>query len=248
MDLANYHRFLLGWHTRKFYPIRRRLTRLEKDYLEVCFKLANRYSETSESGFSRFSYYSYSHRIKGDEINSSRLAYGSVTHPDQALAAAEPVISERGVELPEFFRDPNHRFYGLGWDLLEKQFKVYFRCLRVADLPPELASLVEGYSLSEHRDEGLVSFTYGPSGLEERKVYLYPRENTVSDEEVVGEARMVTDQRGEVPQYDLDPSAPDWLSKLCPEGQRIVALYYEVGEPLDTIAYHGPRDYTLYFP
>ncbi|MBI3928992.1 MAG: hypothetical protein HY319_25845 [Armatimonadetes bacterium] len=249
VSVLNYHRLLFHWHHRKFFKFRRHLTQKEKDYLEACFRLAESFEEVSDSGYAHFSYYSYSHRVNGDRVNSSRLAYGSVRRPREALAAALPVLEERGVSLPDFLQgSPSSRFYGLGWDLLERQFKVYFRVRGLGELPAEVSGLLAGYSLDEYREEGLVSFTYTEDQLTERKVYLYPREGrTGLPRGVAREARMITDQRGDVPQYDVATPA-DWLERLNPAGKRIVNLYRERNETLDTIAYENPDRFTLYFP
>jgi len=237
VSLVHYHRHLFQWHCRKFFRFRRHLSVLEKDYLERCFELAESFSEVSETGYSHFSYYSYSHRVAGTAVNSSRLAYGSVSRPAEAWEAARPVLHERGLTVPAFFLEsPVARFYGLGWDILERQFKVYFRVVRLAELPAELLALAG--TLEGKRAEGLVSYTYTEGVLSESKVYLYP-----ADRE--GEAEMVTSERGTVPQYDVGVRA-DW--DLNAEGQRILKLYQELGEPLDTIAYTDRDHFTVYFP
>jgi hypothetical protein len=234
--LVHHHRLLFQWHCRKFFRFRRHLSCTEKDYLEACFALAGWLPEVSETGYSHFSTYSYSHRVEGERVNSSRLAYGSVSRPEEAWQAARPVVAERGLHLPEFcLKSPVSRFYGLGWDILERQFKVYFRVLRLAEAPLEL---LQGQSLPGHREEGLLSFTYTDGLLSESKVYLYPLDTP-------GEARMVSDRRGVVAQHDVQPAQRWELNNL---GQSIVALYKEFGEELDTITYQDSDNFTLYFP
>lgn len=202
----------------------------------------------SESGYEHFSYYSYSHRVQAERVNSSRLAYGSVLHPEAALKAALPVIRERQLLLDAYFLEsPQSKFYGLGWDVLEEQFKVYFRVQPIDQLPRELAPLLEGYQAQDHRDEGLVSFTYTRNQLSESKVYLYPKNPSNLPPGAQGEATMVSDRRGLVKQYDL--SQPDqWTQRLSPPGQKILELYGELEEGLDTIQWEDEQNYTLYFP
>lgn len=217
------------------------MIRAELDYLEACFALARDFQEISDSGFDRFSYYTYSHRVDGDAVNSSRLAYGSVQNPGPALVAAGPVLAARGLAIPGFYlENPDSHFYGLGWDFLEEQFKVYFRVTRLGELPETEARLIEGIVLQEHRPEGLVSFTYTRNQLSESKVYVYPLAEPV--------ARMRTDRRGEVQQVDVQAGGADWLSRLSLPGQRILRLYAERRENLDTIAFEDREHYTLYFP
>ena len=244
-DLRTYHRSLFQWHCRNFFNFRRQLTSLEKLYLETCFALTETLDEVSDGGYAHFSYYTYSHRVKGESVNSSRLAYGSVSHPDQALLAAQPVIKKRGIQLPAGLAEENP-FYGLGWDVQEGLFKVYFRTLDWRRLPSELADLVVDYHWNEHRPEALLSLTYSETSLVERKVYLYPV-TLAHAPGIQGQARMITDTRGEVIQQDLLPDGAIPYD-LNATGQKILERYQEIGEPLDTIAYQSCEDFTLYFP
>lgn len=247
-QLLNYHRYLFQWHCRKFFRFRRHLSEAEKAYLETCFALATSFREVSDSGYEHFSYYSYSHRVQGEQVNSSRMAYGSVASPEPALQAALPVLRERSLELDPYFLESSHsKFYGLGWDIQEDQFKVYFRVRPVQELPENLGHLLEGYLLDDHREEGLVSFTYTRNRLSESKIYLYPKSSLNLPAGAQGQASMLSDQRGLVKQYDL--SQPDqWAERLNSPGQRILQLYRELDEELDTIQYQDEENYTLYFP
>lgn len=244
-ELLTYHRSLFQWHCRHFFNFRRRLHRTEKDYLEACFRLPSGYKEISEGGYAHFSYYTYSHRVKGNSVNSSRLAYGSVAHPKEAYQAALPVLEYRGIVTPESM-SLNNRFYGLGWDIEEDQFKLYFRTLDWVAMKGEFRELAGNHSPETHRREALLSITYQGGQIEERKLYLYPLDEFLPNG-VQGFARMMTDRRGEVGQMDLDPSDPrDHTFNAV--GQAIIEKYREVGEPLDTVAYVDENDYTLYFP
>lgn len=247
--VSQYHRMLFRWHCRNFYPFRKSMSRAERDYLSACFEMLDDYREVSETGFDRFSSFSYSHRVQGDRVNSSRLAFGSVEHPEKAFEAATPVLDERGIELPDSFAGGSElcRFGGIGWDFEDDQFKLYFRWLDLARLPQELASLVSDIDLSEHHPEGLVSFTYVKGQAAESKVYLYPKEGKELPEGVVGEAWMVTDKRGLVHQYDLYyPS--NFTRNLNRVGMEIVDKYLKRGQTLDTINYEDENNFTLYFP
>lgn len=245
MDLGDYHRKLYRWHCRNFFDFRKGLTGVEKVYLERCFNLADSLSPVSDGGYAHFSYYTYSHRVKAESVNSSRMAFGSLDHPDQALQAAFDVLGRRGLVLPEGLAGQNV-FYGLGWDIQDDMFKVYFRSRDWRRLPPDFAPLVVEYSWNEHRPEALLSLTWAQNSLIERKVYLYPT-GSAEIPGVQGQARMITDTRGEVIQEDLAPNGaiPYDLNEA---GQKILEKYRAIGEPLDTIAYAGPQDFTLYFP
>ena len=243
-----FHRMLFRWHCRNLYPFKKKMTVAERRYLKACFELLEDFRETSESGFEKFSSFTYSHRVKGSEVNSSRIAYGSVEKPTEALAAAQPVLEERGITgLSEISENDKARFGGLGWDIEENQFKVYYRWMGLSELPDILAPLVKDIDLTKHREECLLSFTYLDNALEEKKVYLYPKEESDLPDGVANETWMVTSKRGLVHQYDLYyPS--NWASKLNKAGQAIVAKYAGLRQRLDTITYQNEDDFTLYFP
>ena len=239
--MQSYHRFLFQWHCRHFFRFRRYLSEREKNYLEVCFELPDDYREVSPAGYAGFSYYTYSHRIEGDRVNSSRLAYGSILHPEEAWKAALPVLAERGLELPRFWtEDEDCHFYGLGWDLEEQQFKVYVRCTRCDRLPAEELRLLEGRSLDDHLPEGLLSRTWTGGCLSERKLYLYPRNQP-------GVACLLSDRRGAAGPI-RGHFAPGWGRRPSPPGWDLRAPSRELIEELDTIAFQDPDHYTLYFP
>ncbi len=244
-EMVSYHRSLFRWHCRNFFNFRRQLHTLERDYLETCFRLPQSYKETSEGGYEHFSYYTYSHRVKGNTVNSSRIAYGSIAHPDEAYLAAVSVLEHRGLVAPESMSRDN-RFYGLGWDIEEDQFKLYFRTLDWSSLKGEFRELAGDHSPTTHRKEALLSITYRANEIEERKLYLYPLPEHLPHG-AQGFARMMTDRRGEVGQTDLDPSSTQahMFNEL---GKTIIKKYQEVSEPLDTVAYLNQDDYTLYFP
>jgi hypothetical protein len=245
VEILTYHRSLFQWHCRHFFNFRRKLHRTEKDYLEACFRLPHDFKEVSEGGYEHFSYYTYSHRVKGDQVNSSRLAYGSVLHPEPAYRAALPVLEYRGIEAGEALTQ-NTKFYGLGWDLLEDQFKLYFRTLSWSQLHPTFLSLAQGYDPAEHRPEALLSVTFEAGTEVERKLYLYPTDEHLPSG-VQGYARMITDRRGEVAQEDVDPASTS-AHTFNSVGERILEQYSEIGETLDTVAYNNENDFTLYFP
>lgn len=236
----SYHRFLFQWHCRTFFDFSKAFTDTERDYLEVCFRLPKSKLEVSEGGYRHFSFHTYSHRVKGDKVNSSRIAYGSVENWERAWEPARPVLAERGITLPD--KVDEHRFYGLGWDFEKAQFKVYFRTLDWRGLPPCVAHLVSSYKFEEHRAEALLSLTYEGTEVVEHKVYLYPLADESSRL-----AKMITDRRGEVVQADLEPEERD-VYDLNETGRQIVARYDEIDMNLDTIAYQSEDDFTLYFP
>ena len=125
LNISGYHRDLFRWHCLNFFDFESALSRAERKYLRKCWALAQDYREVSDGGYRHFSYYTYSHRVKGSTVNSSRIAYGSVLHPARAFRAVGPVLAERGIELPESLTQKT-KFYGLGWDIQKEQFKSIF--------------------------------------------------------------------------------------------------------------------------
>lgn len=249
------HRRFFEWYCNTFCDLRQGLLDVEWEYLQTCFGMAERFAQKSDSSdYEEYSYYTYSHRIKGEQVNSSRFAFGSVLRPQEALHAARPVFEKRDLKIPGYFlEDPNCHFYGLGWDLEEHQFKVYFRILDLAQIP--FASLQELLDTAmpedKRRKEGLVSFTYIEREIYEEKVYVYPRAETQKYQDLFpgakGRVLMATSQRGLITQYDVSTTRV-WRDKLNAVGQKIVDTYARQGYTLDTIAFKDAEDCTLYFP
>ena len=237
-----YHQQLFEWHCETFFPFDERLTWAELDYFEACFSLAEGYVEPTRTGYAQLSYYSYSHRIDGGQVDSSRVAMGTLAHPDEAWAAAQPVLHERGID-GSAARPQGALFYGLGWSVLARDFKVYFWVPDVHALPERLAVLARPHAL-DVRAEGLISFTYQDGRVSEEKVYLYPNTRTALGHRTM----MVTTGRGVVGQHDVEENEDAWLARLSERGRDIVEKYEDVGESLDTIAFQDAEHCTLYFP
>lgn len=251
--VRRFHESLFAWHSKTFYPLADEVSAQEMRYLQTCFALAESFQETPESGYDEYSYYTYSHRVHGDQVNSSRFAYGSVAHPALALEAAMPVLEERGITVdPYFLEENNSLFYGLGWDLLAGHLKVYFRVLRLTALPQSsLQALYEQTLVPNPRDEGLISFTFVGDQLHEEKVYVYPKPEAEKYGEIFpgakGRALMATTRRGTITQYDVS-HVKHWKERINPAGVTILQAYAQKGYALDTIAMQDQDQYTLYFP
>jgi len=271
-QIKSYHQELFQWHCDTFFPFDQHLSEAEMRYLHTCFRLPSGYLEIPESGYDGYSYYTYSHRIVGDKVNSSRFAYGSVLKSNKALKAALPIFKEKGISIdPYFLEDENSKFYGLGWDILEGHLKVYFRIPELSLMHnSSLLSLLEE-DLPRYRPEGLISFTYIEGQLHEEKVYVYPYDRDPSRKTdtnpgtqklphqkrtsqvslfpgAKGRALMATSKRGIITQYDVD-KVKYWRNKLSDVGLELIKKYDdEMGETLDTIAMVDRDNYTLYFP
>lgn len=253
--VSQIHSNFFAWYCEHFYPLREELTEKEWAYLQACFAIAEVFAEVPhDSGYDEYSYFTYSQRVKGTEVNASRFAFGSVANPNETLQAAMPVLEERQVPLDSYFlSSPNSYFYGLGWDLMARQFKVYFRILNLKEMPfPTLLHLLEStLSEEDRRAEGLVSFTYIEQELYEEKVYVYPKQETEKYQDLFpgtkGRAVMATSRRGTITQYDVSATKL-WRQKLNETGKKIVDTYSRHGYTLDTIAMQDQDNFTLYFP
>lgn len=250
--VQNFHHELFQWHSETFFPFEQKMSAREKQYLDTCFSLAETFLEVPESGYAEFSYYSYSHRIQGDVVNSSRLAYGSVIHHEKALESALPVIEERNVPLdPYFLKDPQSLFYGLGWDFLANHFKIYFRVLDLDQLPQASFQALLEETLPNRRSEGLVSFTFIDQELHEQKVYVYPNLEVGKYDDIFpgtkGRVLMSTSKRGTITQYDVSETKR-WSGRVNPRGIQVLKAYAQKGYALDTIALKDKDNFTIYFP
>ncbi len=246
--LPRFHRDLFSWHCQTFFPFERYLLVCDRVYLEECFQRADDYVETT-SQLRHYSYYSYCHRVKGVEVNSSRLSYGSIVHPEEVWQAAQPSLQIRGIQLPpHVVSNPSLIFYGLGWDFQAEHFKVYFRFEDGKQIP--LASVQRILAEVSYADvsEGLLSLTYHKNGRLEEKVYFFPRlQEGVAVSTVAPRVLMLSSEHGMMSQYDaLD--LREWLPRLNPQGQRIVQSYQAYGEVLRTIYIKNANHFTIQYP
>lgn len=245
-----FHRFFFTWHCRNYFNFRQAMSDTEWAYIETCFDLAAEEENHDWGEGPHYSYYTYSHRVRGESVNSSRLAYGSVARPEALLRLVEQILEQRKIELdPYFFEDDNSTFYLLGWDFEAEHFKVYFRIENLSKLPQKDLKKLLKKCQEERYDEGLVSFTYVPEGdegskLHESKVYVYLKSKNLPPG-AYAEAHMITDQRGVVPQYDV---SEDWRDRLNSTGQHLLDRYEALRQRLDTIAYKDKDNFTIYFP
>ncbi len=251
MSLLAYHQRLFDWHCQNFFRFDRHLTETEFSYFLHCANLAEAYVETSPAGSTHLSYYTYSHRIRHREVNSTRMAMGSIENADKAWPMALKVLLERGIE-SKILPDSVFSFYGLGWDFHAGHFKLYFYIQDISKLPQHWQHLHAAAIGSENQTdedmlaEGLVSFTYRGTEICEEKLYVYPKEAPRMPG-AQRQALMSTTERAVVPQYDVE-NIDDWYDRLNASGKHIVDLYRTLNEPLDTLAYKDREDFTLYFP
>jgi hypothetical protein len=205
----------------------------------------------------RLSYFTYSHRIINGNLNSSRVAYGSVINPEKSYQNAQPILKERNIKC-EIISDKNTIFGGLGWDIDRGHFKVYFRFLDFKTLDPIYRKLQpnmnsncnsdeakassphqEGSFASFFYDSGIISITYDNNGnVLERKLYCYPKDTMVAE---------LKSKLREDTQQDCKGDEA-WETKLNRTGKNVLKLYNKSGYKLDAITFKDRMNYTMYFP
>lgn len=215
---------LWTWHCKNVYPFHEKLTPKEQEYIERCMRLSwgellRPFLVYCDPLLVRLSFFSYSHRVKGERVSSGRVAYGSAIFPQTAYEYAKEVLAERGVVLPI----ENHVIFGgLGWDLEEGTFRVYMRCKKLELLPR-----------SKKTGEGGVAWTFDAQGKKiEEKIYSFPAKKTT---------QLDSSQRGVIYQYDDTPS------DLPEKAQEMIRFYQNHGYELDTYTKQD-NVCTLYFP
>ncbi len=254
-QLYKSHRAFHEWYCETFFDFTPHFTALEQEYIEACARHMSEASIAIDATLS-YSVASYSHRVQGDHVNSSRAAFGSYRHAAAIQPLAAAVARERGID-PDTV--PNMEdLIGLGWDIEAGHFKFYLylpKLERIQDAKTKelLAKVGE---LSRY-PLGLISYTYAGQKLIERKVYValteaqgnpYVKEMPFRDS-ILHTNLMVTDERGIVPQMDLDGRFS--ADRLNAAGRSLVERYGSAPVPIgaaDTIAYTSADEFTVYFP
>jgi hypothetical protein len=259
-QLPGAYRLLFQWHSRTFYPYARLMTSPERAYLDAALDVQY------EPAYRHFSHYTYSHRVKGSDVNSSRTAHGTFRSFRSLREAFDAVVRHRGLERgPMFEADFSHDGYGpfgLGWDFEEDLFKVYFAVKDHQHL--EHDGLLKLHQKIQYAVEPmmLTSHTYEGRTLIEKKLYVYPTleqgrlllpHGLPFRNHVNRVAMMYSDVRGVEQQLDVsqddDEAAFQIGGYLNEKGVEIVGRYVQgVGSQLDTLTWNSPDDFTLYFP
>jgi hypothetical protein len=231
------------WHCKNIYPFNKKLTDIEQEYIKKCIEIS--YCEIfrpfyfyNDPFIKRLSYFTYSHKSENNNINSSRLAYGSVIYPNSVYIYAKEVLKERKIKC-EIEPNNNYIFGGLGWDIQNGHFKIYFRFINHKNLSPEYKKLLP-VNLKNIWDSGLLSITYDINGnIVEKKIYSYSKDEMV--------AELKSDKRHDV-QKESRNENNKWETKLSNGGCKILKMYEKNGYKLDTITFKNKMNYTLYFP
>jgi hypothetical protein len=250
------HVVLYNWHARTFFPYHKHLSSAERRYVRACLDINH------EPRYRHFSQFTYSHRVKGGRINSSRIAFGSLRSFDKLRPLFDVVLRRRGIRsvpyLDHDFAAGPYGPFGLGWDLEDDLFKVYFALHDCLDLQKDgLLGLYNRFKMPLDKDL-LASHTYCGNKLVEKKIYLYPTQGSGLDllpptlpfaDLVKRVALMVSDARGLEMQLDLLPRQYSEVSMyVSPAARRCIEAYRTVGGSIDTITWASTDDVTLYFP
>jgi hypothetical protein len=226
LSYINYNKRIYKWHNKNIYPFDKKLTDIEKRYINMCINIS--FLEllrplTFNSLLKRLSYYTYSNEIKNNNVNSSRLAYGSVMFPSFIYKYAMEVLKERNIEISM----DNEIFGGLGWDIDNDIFKIYYifkDYRKYTDIKKD--NILKG---------GIISFSYKNNKFYEKKIYLYSVDGITT--------YLISDKRKEI-QRDVYKNKND-ISNI---GKEVISKYEKSGYKLDTINYRDKNNYVLYFP
>ena len=248
--------YLFNWYCTHFYDFRAQLPSADLNFIEQTLDLeGNLWTYDVDAGNDFiYSLITFSHRISGTHVNSTRVAMASIKNAAKLQPAIADVLDRNGVN-PDTLPDFEHAI-GLGWDQAEGHLKAYFYLPDItATQDSDIASLIDLVGHEAYYPMGLTSFTLKTDepGLFEKKLYLGMQERIpdhVRDypfaEQIVHTNYMVTTRRGIVPQVDL--SQPFNTQQLTEPGRAIAAKYARLKESVDTVTYNDDKSYTLYFP
>ena len=231
------------WHCKYIYPFDDKLTDIEKKYIKKCIEVS--YCELfrpfyiiNDPFIKRLSYFTYSHKVINNSINSSRIAYGTTIRPKSMYFYAKKVLEEKKIKC-EIEPNNNYIFGGLGWDIQNGHFKIYFRFINYNNLSYEYKKLLP-QNLKNIWESGLLSITYDKTGnVFEKKIYSYPKNEMI--------AELKSKKRYEI-QLENKYNDNKWDTKLNDSGLKILKLYEKNGYKLDTIVFKNKMNYVLYFP
>lgn len=202
----------------------------------------------------------YSQRIDGNKVNSSRIGCGSLVPKDDAQKMARDICKVRGINLAEL-KDQGSPL-GLAWDFEEDLFKVYFFEQNLKQQPdPSLKTLFSQITGYELHPFGIRSYSFRGGKIVEKKIYaplnsankidqLTKDKSLLSMRNKIQHINlMVTDQRGIVPQYDVKFGETLDANVFNTQGQKIIAeLDHKLALKMDTLSYNNKDEFTFYYP
>lgn len=242
---------LYAFFRREFFNFDTHFSAKERLFAEECMKRNNlEWARVFNDDFS-YSLFSFSHRVSGASLNSSRVSFGA-EEPEPLHALMAEVLKEWGTSakaVPLF-----EQTFGLGWDIIEGIRKTYIWLDDVYNVPDEeLARMIEPVIARDVYPQCLASVSIENGQISEKKVYVALRDRTppeVQDwpflDAVSHTNFMVTSERGVVPQVDL--KAPLDVSHFNPIAAQLVECYASIDIQIDTVAYQDRDNYVLYVP
>eukprot|EP01063_Lacrimia_lanifica_P035764 TRINITY_DN6906_c0_g1_i1.p1 TRINITY_DN6906_c0_g1~~TRINITY_DN6906_c0_g1_i1.p1 ORF type:complete len:369 (+),score=133.97 TRINITY_DN6906_c0_g1_i1:68-1174(+) len=271
-----FHTVVLNWHCVEFYPFHTKFTPTYEAFvtafLQSCSQDHFESFTLQEEREYTLSAYTYSHRVKPkapEVINHSRISFGSsYLAPEPLVAAAEAVLNEHNVVLPDPFTDirGKFKFYGLGWDYDAGHMKIYLHG-EAADLPAQYRKSVsdlEGQFECSFMTHVLIAYTanIADGAVLEDKLYMYAEspadvKNVEFPSGTLNTACVCSAgdlSRGVFWQYDVthtpkpEMSCEKWRTRLNASGQKVFDAYEAAGMRLDTLGWLGEDNFTLYFP
>jgi hypothetical protein len=271
-EFVNYQYNIYVFYNTNIFPFYKYLSNPEKTYISECLKYSafELFRPLCQSFYHRLSFFSYSIKCSNNYINTSRLSYGSVIVPDLIFPSAKAVLNSRNIAEPAII-DDNISFGGLGWDLYENIFKIYYRFNNYDKLPwlikKMFNSLIKQNKLQDNTnktqsimflDQGLISWSYKNNILFEIKLYQYDKNNTLNtilySVDPFGK-HLRTDVQHNNQELYTDKKNTEYTEYKIPEyrqinekGQYIIDLYEKHNYKLDTIHITDKDNYTLYFP
>ena len=238
----NYNKKIYEWHCKHIYPFDKKLTEIEKKYIKYCinhsyWELFRPIYILYDPFIRRLSYMTYSHRIKNNKVNSSRIAYGSCLNTKNTYQQALLVLNEKGIQC-EIIPNNNIVFGGLGWDIKRNHFKIYFRFYNYSLLENSIKELLP--YMKNKCKSGILSITYHSktNKILEKKLYCYSKDNI--------NVNLISKFRNEIQQNCI--LGKKYNSKFCKKGKKLLKIYEKNGYQLDTLTYKSKNNYTMYFP
>lgn len=181
-------------YCKHIFDFKKHLSPLELKYVYAMIKYSNR--KRLFIGNNEISFHSYSIHFSDEKINTSRLAYGTLYKNSCAENLVDQILEERGIQndhiLLKLSSMKKSRFYGLGWDIQNNHFKVYYIFEDFHYIPVDILEKTNYNKKLQHKNSGLIGITFQNNVLHDVKLYLY------NDEHV----NMLTKSRKAIQQYD----------------------------------------------
>jgi hypothetical protein len=243
---------IYDWYRSAFFDFNKHLSTKERAFIARCMELnTESWARPINDNF-EYSLFSFSHRIQGSRVNSSRVFFAVNSQSAAPTSMMADIAKDRGLDpasIPEF-----EHAVGLGWDVEAGHFKIYLLHEDLAQVrDPDVRRLIAKVGDEPKYDIGLASVTTKGGAIIEKKAYVAlkdPQPHWVKDypfsADIDHTNLMITDRRGVVPQVDLAGKLDTHLNEMA---SRVVDRYRRNFKiEVDTITYNGKDDYTIYFP